>query len=133
MNDRAEGTANWLTISSLLLAGVLAALGLAFVLSPDAAFSISGHAETQMATIMGGRYAGLALAIAALTWLKEFRALAAIFAVGVFLGLFDLAVYAGSGTGDPLSHLLAALAAGSLCVWAWRLGNEKKHNGEVLR
>jgi hypothetical protein len=103
---------------SLLIALALAVLGVIFLVSPEQAFSLSGHQAAALPGIMGGRYLAFAAVIAILLLLRNWQGLLVVFGVGVIMADLDAILTFRVG-GSILPHIGAAIAcllAAWLCI-----------------
>ena len=110
-----EISAGILPWAAVVLAAILALLGVLFIASPNKAFSLSGHEQAALPAIMGGRYLGLAALILGLLVLRDNLALALAFSIGAAFGFFD--AWATAKVGGKLApHLGAGLVSAALAV-----------------
>ena len=110
-----ELSARILPWAAVVLAAILALLGVLFIASPKKAFSLSGHEQAALPAIMGGRYLGLAALIIGLLAFGDRIALALAFSIGAGFGFFDAWATAKVG-GKLASHLGAGLVSAALAV-----------------
>lgn len=100
---------------SMLLASVLAGLGVLFLTAPQKAFEMSGHVERALPMVMGGRYFGLAALIIGLLILGNWQALALAFAIGAGFGFFD-GIVVRRFDGSSLPHFGAGAVSAVLAI-----------------
>lgn len=100
---------------AVLLAAVLAGLGLLFLLSPSRAFALSGHHPDALSAVMGGRYVGLAALIFGLIWLGNTKSLALAFFIGSGFGFLDAFLTVKVG-GKAITHILAGIVSLALAL-----------------
>ncbi|MEO0497833.1 MAG: DUF4267 domain-containing protein [Pseudomonadota bacterium] len=84
-----------------VVAAVLCAAGLAFILSPEWAFAHLDHTRDGLPIVFGGRYLGLAVAFSAFAYFKDLRGLAIMSAAGAMMAAVDVVTYWSAG--EPLT------------------------------
>jgi Domain of unknown function (DUF4267) len=114
------GLAGTTLILAMVLAAILALLGILFLFSPSRAFAVSGHENAALPGVMGGRYFGLAALIFGLLWLEDLKALTLAFFIGAGFGFLD-AFLTLRAQGKMLPHLLAGLVSLGLALAFWSI------------
>lgn len=105
-----------------IVAAVLCAAGVAFVVAPDWALTNFDHTRSGLPIVFGGRYLGLALAFAVFAFLRDTRGLAVMSAAGAVMAAVDVGTYASAG--EPISliapHAIVFLVGAFVAVSVFR-------------
>lgn len=115
-----------LCVLTFIGGGFLAVTGIKFVMIPEHAARVFGIARAttgfELHHVIAGRDIWLGLLAIAFAALKEWRALALWFGLGVFVCLADAAIVleAGGKSGRIVFHLGSALLCIVLAAMAWR-------------
>ncbi|MEO0619722.1 MAG: hypothetical protein AAFZ01_10660 [Pseudomonadota bacterium] len=105
----------WAIVALLSFAGV------SFVSAPQWALATLDHTTDGLPIAFGGRYLGLALAIAVFAWMRDVRALGVIALAGALMAAIDVFGYVSLGAPIALiaphaAAFVVTVVAAALCL-----------------